>query len=183
MRVPAVIGSWPEPFLQHSAGEERLPVRVECAGEREPCRLRPNDSRTRASRSARFGSVATLAATRFVLVGPWDAIRRDPGAAQVEDGPRRVAYLPTSPHPARASSACRAQRARRARVPPGPGAGLVAAVRDGERPPTWLVSGVDDAGVRTAAAALDEAVLRDRYAVAVAAGSDESLPLPVVEDS
>ena len=65
MRVPAVIGSWPEPFLQHSAGEERLPVRVECAGEREPCRLRPNDSRTRASRSARFGSVATLAATRF----------------------------------------------------------------------------------------------------------------------
>ena len=45
------------------------------------------------------------------------------------------------------------------------------------------MSGVDDAGVRTAAAALDEAVLRDRYAVAVAAGSDESLPLPVVEDS
>ena len=62
-------------------------MRVECAGEREPCRLRPNDSRTRASRSARFGSVATLAATRFGAGRPRDAIRRDPGAAQVEDGP------------------------------------------------------------------------------------------------
>jgi hypothetical protein len=38
MRVPAVVGSWPEPFLQASADEDRLPVRVECAGERDPCR-------------------------------------------------------------------------------------------------------------------------------------------------
>ena len=37
MRVPAVVGSWPEPFLQHSADEDRLPVRVECAGAPAPC--------------------------------------------------------------------------------------------------------------------------------------------------
>ena len=37
MRVPAVVGSWPEPFLQASAGSERLPVRVVCAGPGSPC--------------------------------------------------------------------------------------------------------------------------------------------------
>ena len=49
MRVPAVVGSWPEPFLQASAGEERLPVRVECAGaERGLSRRPPTGSPTRA---------------------------------------------------------------------------------------------------------------------------------------
>src|SRR5687767_15314616 len=37
MRVPAVVGSWPEPFLQASAEEEALPVRIECAGRPAPC--------------------------------------------------------------------------------------------------------------------------------------------------
>ncbi len=37
MRVPAVVGSWPEPFLQASAGSDRLPVRVVCAGASAPC--------------------------------------------------------------------------------------------------------------------------------------------------
>jgi hypothetical protein len=63
----------------------------------------------------------------------------------------------------------------------GRGAGLVAAVRDGEAPPTWVVSGVDDAGVAAAADALDAEALEDRYAVVVAAGSDETLPVPVIE--
>ena len=34
---------------------------------------------------------------------------------------------------------------------------------------------------RAAADALDDEVLEDRYAVVVAAGSDETLPVPVVE--
>jgi hypothetical protein len=184
MRVPAVVGSWPEPFLQYSADEERLAVRVECAGERESCRVaadRLSDEGVSVSQMP-FGRDPGGEALR-VLVGPWDAIKRDPGAAQVEDGPSSSGvFADFASAGAGLELVALSERAEPAsRL--GAGAGLVAAVRDGERPPTWLVSGVDDAGVRAAAAALDEDVLRDRYAVVVAAGSDVSLPVPVVEGS
>jgi Domain of unknown function (DUF4430) len=182
MRVPAVVGSWPEPFLQRAAGEERLPVRVECAGAREPCRVaseRLSDEGVTTS-ELRFGDDPGGEALRM-LVGSWDEIRRDPGAAQIDEGPDASGvfadFAPAGGGLELVALTERAEPASRL----GAGAGLVAAVRDGERPPTWLVSGVDDAGVRAAAAALDEDVLTDRYAVVVAAGSDETLPVPVVD--
>ena len=160
MRVPAVVGSWPEPFLQHSADEERLPVRVECAGERESCRVaadRLSDEGVSVSQMP-FGRDPGGEALR-VLVGPWGAIKRDPGAAQVDDGPSSSGvFADFASAGAGLELVALSERAEPAsRL--GAGAGLVAAVRDGERPPTWLVSGVDDAGVRAAAAALDEDVL------------------------
>jgi hypothetical protein len=180
MRVPAVVGSWPEPFLQSAAHGDRLPVRVECAGARAECGKaadRLSDEGVSVS-EARFGRPASGEALR-VLVGPWRAVRRDPGAAQIDRGPapsgvfarfegggdeHALVALDVGADPA-------------ARL--GAGAGLVAAVRDGERPPTWVVSGVDDAGVGAAVGALDTAVLRDRYALVVGAGSDATLPVPV----
>ena len=36
MRVPAVVGSWPEPFAHH-AGKERLPVRIDCFANEADC--------------------------------------------------------------------------------------------------------------------------------------------------
>ena len=184
MRVPAVVGSWPEPFLQHAAGEERLPVRIECGGERSSCRAaadRLSDEGVSVSQVP-FGRDPGGEALR-VLVGPWDAIKRDAGAAQVDDGPASsgvfAAFKPAGSAYELVALSERAEPASRL----GAGAGLVAAVRDGEGPPTWLVSGVDDAGVRAAASALDEDVLRDRYAVVVAAGSDQNLPVPVLGGS
>jgi hypothetical protein len=57
------------------------------------------------------------------------------------------------------------------------GAGLVAAVRRGEREQTWIVTGTDAAGVRRAVELLDAERLRDRYAVAVdGAGSALAVP-------
>jgi len=55
-------------------------------------------------------------------------------------------------------------------------AGLVAAVRAGEDPPTWLVTGTDSAAVADAAGALGPRELRDRYAVAIA--GRKTIPVP-----
>jgi hypothetical protein len=59
----------------------------------------------------------------------------------------------------------------------GPDAGLVAATRRYDAPPTWVVTGSAAAGVRAAAGLLDAADLRDHYAVAVERGGEEALPL------
>jgi hypothetical protein len=181
MRVPAVVGSWPEPFLQFSADEERLPVRVECAAEREPCMTaaeRLADQGVSVSQDP-YEAGATDQALR-VLVGTWDKIRRDRAAAQIGDGPVASGVFARFEDGHRPELLALDERTEvAARL--GRGAGLVAAVRDGEDPPTWVVSGVDEAGVAAAADALDAEVLQDRYAVVVGAGSAETLPVPVVE--
>lgn len=180
MRVPAVVGAWPEPFLQASAGEP-LPVRVECAGQPAPCE-------TAVERLAAAGVEANLIelgegasdqALR-VLVGAWPALEADPAAAQIADGPTAAGvFARFEVEDGRTALTALDERAEpAARL--GAGAGLVAAVRDGELPPAWVVSGVDAAGVMAAADSLDEAVLKNRYAVAVGSGATESLALPVV---
>ncbi len=182
MRVPAVVGSWPEPFLQSSTEGLRLDVRVECAVSGGACRTasaRLADQGVTAT-TVRLGSDQSADALR-VVVGEWSDIHGDDAAALLDQGPQssgvfaRISSGPdTNELEALAISGEVSARL-------GAGAGLVAAVRDGGKPPTWLVTGVDRAGVAAAARALDVAVLRDHYAVAVAAGSDRSLALPVIE--
>ena len=60
----------------------------------------------------------------------------------------------------------------------GPGGGLLAATRIEAQQPTWIVTGVDEAGVAAAAAALSEAELQDRFALAVEQGRTVPLPAP-----
>jgi Domain of unknown function (DUF4430) len=178
MRVPAVVGSWPEPFVQSSAEEERLPVRVECAGAPAPCETtaeRLADEGVTVSEE-RLGRADQGEALR-VLVGQWPEIEDDPAAAQIAEGPAASGVFAHFDGDELIALDVRADSASRL----GDGAGLVAAVRQGERPPTWVVTGVDDSGVRAAAEALGDSVLRDRYAVVVGAGSDATLPVPVVE--
>ena len=154
MRVPAVVGSWPEPFLQASAGADRVPVRVECAGERPPCEIVLDalaDEGVTAS-IEKFGADGPAEALRL-LAGPWDLIREDPAAALVDEGPAVSGVFSETPD-----------------------AGLIAAVRHGEDPVTWLITGTDATAVDDAADALDTSNLADRYAIAVSGG--EVTPLP-----
>jgi hypothetical protein len=172
-----VVGSWPEPLLQASApAADRLPVRVECAGGRDPCEQAAEQLADEgvSARVAKPGG-GDAEAVR-VLVGPWAAVRRDPAAAQLDSGPATSGVF--ARFEGRELLALDEQGRPVVRL--GAGAGLVAAVRDGEDPPTWLATGVDGAGVRAAAAALEVGVLRDHYAVAVGAGTEASLPVPVV---
>ncbi len=191
--VPAVVGSWPQPFRDGYEGKRR-PVAVECLGGGAACgeamaRLRRvSASQRRAGgaggglSTAGAGAGAAPGGAIRVLVGPWARVRDDPAAAQLGEGPQvsgvfaefaagggggyRLEGLDEGGGDARAF---------------GPAAGLVAATRRDGAPPVWLVTGVGPRGVDAAARLLDAPDLRDRYAVAVEDGQETPLPVAVGE--
>jgi hypothetical protein len=183
LRTPAVVGSWPEPFAQASTGAERLPVRVDCHGRRGPCDAvaeRLSEQGVEASVNDARATDGDGPAALRLLVGPWEAIRSDPAAAQLDQGPQSsgvfARFEPS--HGRRYELVALDQRAD-VIDEFGSGAGLVAGLRRGERPPTWLVTGTDPAGVERALGLLDTDDLANRYAVLGAGGSE--LPLPAQE--
>lgn len=182
LRTPAVVGSWPEPFLQGSAGSDRIPVRIECFGKRAPC----NEVRDTLAEQGVEANIETAASggpsSLRVLVGRWEEVRSDPLAKNLAQGPEVSGVF--ARFAARQGSGWSLQALdERAEVAAEyeAGAGLVAAMRVGEKPATWLVAGVDAAGVDEAVAALDDSHLVDRYAVAADAGGDSAVPVGATE--
>jgi hypothetical protein len=174
--VPAVVGSFPEPFLHGTSGK-RLPVRVECAspGSKE-CR----DIQMRLVKLGVVAGVGTLSASRSVesirvVVGPWSQIGADaavrliakgPGTsgvfARFADGGRQMQLLGPDGKVARTA---------------GAGSGLIAALRVKGEQPVWTITGTDEAGVQAATSAFEEGALTSKYALAVV--NDLGVGLPV----
>jgi len=175
--VPAVVGSFPEPFL-HGRDGRRLPVRVECADPAStPCDAVAEQLIERgvpAGRSSLSHSPADE--TLRVLVGPWKRLRRrDAEADKIDAGPRASGVF--ARFDATASKlVVLDERGRRARTL-GAGSGLVAATRAEQRQPVWYVTGTDDAGVGAAARAFDKSVLSDAFALAIADDLPVRVPL------
>ena len=177
LRTPAVVGSWPEPFLQASTEGNAIEVRVECFGRPDPCeRVRDRLAGEAVKASVETPHTAGGPSLRL-LVGPWAQVRSDPLANGLDQGPQVSGVFARFAQRQgggwglelldEQASVARQHLA---------GAGLVAAMRDGEQPPTWLVTGVDAAGVDRAVAMLDSAYLSDRYAVAAHAGGETAVP-------
>ena len=182
MRVPAVVGSFPEPF-RSGIGGRRIPVRVECERTGAPA---CDEARRRLSAAGVPAASAVLGAQSQgriarVLVGRWPAVRRNPEVRLVEEGParsgvfarvdrlgKRLAILDPAGRPVRTL---------------GPGAGMVAATRppeeNQEAAVTWVLTGTDDRGVLAAARALEEGALGDHFALAIDPGG-VAVPLPAV---
>jgi hypothetical protein len=178
MRVPAVVGSFPEPFV-HGIDGKRLPVRLECATPgSEPCR---HVSRRLASYDVPVAIGGLLTArveeTLRILVGPWAAVRADHAVDELEDGPETSGVYARIGHDGRTIAAL--DPGGRVVRKLGAGTGLVAATTVGDGRPTWVVTGTDDAGVASAARAFEEGTLSNRFAVAVS--DDLPIPLPVRE--
>jgi hypothetical protein len=176
--IPAVVGSFPEPFLAGLEGK-RLPVRVECA-EAESSACQGVLGRLRS-----LGVPAALASisggdepyTLRVLVGPLSKLAADPGVHQIEAGPRHSGVYARFGPEGKTLLALDAKG--KLVLTLGAGAGLVAATRYREEAPVWVVTGTDEAGVNRAAAALSEASLRNRFAVALPrSGAALALPIP-----
>ncbi len=175
--VPAVVGSFPEPFLNGVEGL-RLPVRLECA-QPEGATCRTVRSHLRAagvtSALAAMGPAGEEPDTLRLLVGTWAQMRGDSGAQGLERGPTVSGVYARLPASGRSIALLDAQGAT-VRTLSG-SAGLIAATRYTEQEPEWLITGTDPAGVQLAANDLDETVLHDRFAVALTE-TGALLPLP-----
>jgi hypothetical protein len=175
MRVPAVVGSFPEPFL-HGFGGRRLPVRIECVDPAAPACDQVFKTLTGLDVPAAKGGLRTAQTeqTLRVVVGPWIAARDDLALRQMESGPARSGVYA---RPAPDGRTIRALDARgRATRTLGAGTGLVAAAREGDGPPVWTVTGTDAGGVAAAAKAFTARALDRRFAVAVVGGRPVALP-------
>jgi hypothetical protein len=176
-RIPAVVGSFPEPFKTGSEGK-RFPVRLVCAGNEErscdEVQSRLEDAGVTALSRATLEQSAGEEVLR-VVVGRWADVRRDAVARRLErgSGTSGVFARPVSTGDAIVLLDSDGQPARTLRA----GAGLVAATSVQAQAPTWLVTGTDDVGVAAAAAALTAERLEQHFALAVDAGRD--VPLPV----
>ena len=176
--ISAVVGSFPEPFVNGIDGE-RFTTRLEC-GDRAGAacdevqrRLGDLGITTGTSRPGTEGGFENLR----VVVGTWPEIRGDRAVEQLEAGPQTSGVYARVARDGRTITAldARGRPARRL----GPGTGLIAATRWRTDAPTWVVTGTDEAGVATAARAMDESVLAEKFALAIA--DDLPVSLPVTE--
>jgi hypothetical protein len=179
MRVPAVVGAYPEPFL-HGSGGRRLPVRVECAQSARAACVAVSSALGRAgvvTGTAGFGAGVGTDTLR-VLVGPWPVLRDDITAQQLERGPR-VSGVYARPSADGRRIVALDERGRPARTL-GAGTGLIAATAAAEQQPTWIVTGTDARGLAAAARAFTDgqSALDGKFALAISA--DRAVALPVV---
>jgi len=176
--VPAVVGSFPEPFLD-GIGGKRLPLMIECTQPAAHSCRAVEDEFTGLNLVA---SLSCLLCSQYneslpVLVGPYATLTQAPAAlklagpvassgvyARFEDGGRKLALLDQDGRVVRTA---------------GAGAGLVAATRYDGQPPTWFVTGTDAAGVAAAVQAFNVQTLDGHFAVAVV--HDAAIPLPDTE--
>lgn len=170
--VPAVVGSWPQPFGGGYDGRRHAVV-VECRGGGHACAT----VRSKLESAGVLPAHGSPPGAIRVLVGPWQRVRDDPAAAQIEAGPQHSGVFADFRRGAGGYVLQGLGEDGKAAVSFGPDAGLVAATRRSEAPPVWVVTGTDSKGVGEAAALLEGPRLRDRYAVAVEGGREESLPL------
>jgi Domain of unknown function (DUF4430) len=174
MRVPAVVGSFPEPFLHGFEGDEW--------GTEVICLTRLATCKVVVGRLAAAGidtemtsdlDAAPQGAIR-VLVGPWKSIGSDPVAALLAQTPDRSGVFARFD----GSRLTLLDQEGTEVSSYGRGAGLVAALRPGGGPPTWVVTGTDSAAVAKLAAPRVGTDLEDRYAIATTSASGATA-LPV----
>lgn len=173
--TPAVVGSFPEPFLSGIEGE-RFPVRVECvqiAGSACQAVLKNlRGSGVPAAVAAPTGAPSPKVLR--VLVGQFSQIGGDPAVRLLQQGPRASGVYVRVAHNWRTMSLLDEHGAARATA--AAGSGLVAATRNGSDAPVWIVAGTDAAGTLRAAQALDESDLHDRFALAIGPAGAVGLP-------
>lgn len=178
MRVPAIVGAFPEPFL-HGLEGERRPVRVECEDSDAPVCDEAKEQLERvgvSSSSSSLGAPGTETITRLV-VARWPRARIVRGASGLEDGPEATGVFARFEPGRRVLDLLDESGETARRVEPGDGVGLVLAMRPRADELVWLVTALDERGLEAGVRALAENRLRDAFAVAVTGRTVQKLPL------
>jgi hypothetical protein len=174
---PAVVGSFPEPFL-HGAGGKRLPTTIECAADAGKACDRV---------SAELAALGVPAATQLigtgsgtdslgVVVGTWRDLQGEILASLIAHGPASSGVYARFSNPAGSALQLLGTHGQVVRTL-GAGAGLIAATAESSAQPTWVITGTDLAGVGAAASALTPAALHNHFALAVQGSTDLPVPL------
>lgn len=158
--VPAVVGSWPAPFVDGVEGR-RYPVVVECREGGAAC----EEAREALEREGVEIAAGEAEEAIRILVGPWHRLRTDPVARLIEDGPAESGVYAEFEATGDGYEVVALDEGGEVADRLGLDAGLVAATSRYGGPPVWVVTGGTGAAVRDAAGALEPELLRDHYAV------------------
>lgn len=177
--TPAVVGSFPEPFVSGMDGK-KFSTRIECdeaiTDACDTVQKKFNEDLGLVVGKSRIGTEGGFENLR-VIVGRWPSVRVDRSLVRIEDGPKSSGVYAKMTKDGKTLTVLNAQGKSVQEL--GPGTGLIAATRWREDAPTWVVTGTDDAGVRAAAAALDESALGEKFALAISPeGQAVALPAP-----
>ncbi len=175
-RIPAVIGSFPEPFV-HGYDGDRLPTRLECTEPRSRHCVATGERLAEVGVLAGKGGLQTSLSkeTNRIIAGVYRAIRNDETVRNLENGPQASGVY-ARPAPDGRTIAILDGQGRVARTL-GAGAGLIAATRFEGGRPVWIVTGTDEAGVLAAADALQEGNLGGKFALGIDDGQAVNVPL------
>jgi Domain of unknown function (DUF4430) len=178
MRVPAIVGAFPEPFRTGLNGRRR-PVRVECDDvNADPCR----DAKDALERvhvpvsGSSLGAPGTEQVTRLV-VARWPEARIVRGGSTLEEGPGVNGIFARFSKDGRSLDLLDDQGEAVRTVHAGDGTALIAALRPRADELVWLVTALDEQGLAAGVRALRADKLRDAFAVAVTGRTVEKLPL------
>lgn len=180
MEVGAVVGSYPAPFTT-GYQDRGWGVEVDCLGESSACKVAERELENDGIEFSDNGQ------NIIVRVGTWDRVTDTPEGRRINNGPAASGVFvrfnagntgtPEGEEPSPWRLIGLNQRGED-ELDYGPEAGLVAAMRQGEDPPVWLITGGTADAVKRAAAALAPEYLERRYAAVVSDRQVTSLPLP-----
>lgn len=171
MDVNAVVGSFPAPMKGGYDGTA-WPVSVECLSVESACETVEARLRDAGVELTSNGGGETLR----ILVGRWSDVGADDDAGRLDRGPSVSGVFAGFAESGGEERLIGLDVEADASTDFGPHAGLIAAMRRGNEPPVWLVTGTDRRGVESAAEALESSQLRNRYAAAVSPEGVFSLP-------
>jgi hypothetical protein len=174
--IPAVVGSFPEPFL-NGLGGKRLPVSLECVQPQSVACHAISHKFTSLGIVAGFAALGTVGeATEEdglkVIIGTWSQIAPTAAAQTIAKGPSVGGVYVRVLRGGDEFGLLNKDGVVAQKL--GAGAGMIAATRYQGAAPIWVVTGTDAAGVKAAAEDFESSSLDGRFAIAIAPSGSAS---------
>jgi hypothetical protein len=180
--IPAVVGSYPEPFTTGIGGRE-FPTLLNCgAGVQKACdRVGSALHRYGVKAADQVLGTGSGSDSLAVVIAPWSQVKGVIAAQLIAAGPRQSGVYAQFVGPSGQALELDNPHGEVVRTLHG-NAGLIAATGNASLgQPTWFVTGTDAAGVMAAANAFTAAKLQHHFAVAV--DGSRVIPVPLAPGS